>query len=67
MLTALLGAAAGVLVVRHAAAYPGLAAVAATWAVHAAWDWDWQMTAVTGVFVIAVAAFAAAEEIAPDS
>jgi O-antigen ligase/polysaccharide polymerase Wzy-like membrane protein len=59
--------AAAVLALRHAAAYPGLAAVVATWAVHAAWDWDWQMPAVTGVFVIAVAAFAAAEEAARDS
>jgi hypothetical protein len=54
--------AAGLLAVRHAAAYPGLAALAATWAAHAAWDWDWQMPAVTVPFVIAVAAFAAAEE-----
>jgi O-antigen ligase len=55
-------AAAGVLAWRHAATYPGLAAVAATWAVHAAWDWDWQMPAVTAPFVIAVAALAAADE-----
>jgi O-antigen ligase len=61
LLSAFLGA-AGVVGVRHAGAYPGLAAVAATWTVHAAWDWDWQMPAVTGVFVIAIAALAAAEE-----
>ena len=61
LLFAFLGA-AGVVAVRHARAYPGLAAVAATWTVHAAWDWDWQMPAVTGVFVIAIAALAAAEE-----
>jgi hypothetical protein len=66
-LVAFLGA-AGVVAVRHAGAYPGLAAVAATWTVHAAWDWDWQMPAVTGVFVIAIAGFAAAhEEAAADS
>ena len=55
-------AAAAVLAVRHAGAYPGLAALAATWAVHAAWDWDWQIPAVTVPFVIAVAALAASDE-----
>ena len=61
LLFAFMGA-AGVVAVRHAGTYPGLAAVAAAWTVHAAWDWDWQMPAVTGVFVIAIAALAAAEE-----
>lgn len=55
-------ATAGVLAVRYAGAYPGLAAVAATWTVHAAWDWDWQMPAVTAPVVIAVAAFGAVHE-----
>ena len=54
--------AAGIIAVRHAHAYPALVAVAATWAVHAAWDWDWQMPAVTAPFVIALAALAAADE-----
>jgi hypothetical protein len=58
-------AAAAVLTLRHAATYPGLAAVAAMWSVHAAWDWDWQMPAVTAPFVIAIAALAATEEEAP--
>ena len=61
LLGGFLGAAA-VLLWRHAGAYPGLAAVAATWAAHAAWDWDWQMPAVTAPFVIGVAAVAAAHE-----
>ena len=60
-------AGAGLLVLRHATAYPGLAALAATWAVHAAWDWDWQMPAVTAPALIAVAVCAAAEEDAPAS
>jgi len=54
--------AAGVLTVRQAARYPGLAAVVAMWVMHASWDWDWEMPAVTAPFVIAVAALAAADE-----
>ena len=63
LLLAFLGTAA-MLAVRHARAHPGAVALVAAWVAHAAGDWDWEMPAVTAPFVIAVAALAAAEEVA---
>lgn len=61
LLAALLAPVARV-AVRRARAHPGLVAVVATWAVHASWDWDWEMPAVTIPFLIAAGALIAADE-----
>jgi hypothetical protein len=53
-------AACGVALVR--AGEPGWAAASAVWAVHAAVDWDWEMPALTLVFLLLAATAAGREE-----